>query len=101
MNEIISRRGEWRNYRTSHTDMLCLLWRDEVVRIAARLGLKHKTRFDAIRALKEEVPLKTIRPAVIDALRTRQPSRWEAGFWMKYDSLNSERKNDEAENQNA
>lgn len=79
--------GRYDSHFTSVAQMACLLWRDDVVAVAAHFGMKFKTRYDAIGWLRDHVTLKQMREQVVLALRRRDLSKYEMTFWERYDAL--------------
>jgi hypothetical protein len=61
--------------------MLQMLWANEIKAISG-CG----TRTSGIPHIAENVPLKGVRAAVINALRSRQLNRWEEKFWQAFDA---------------
>jgi hypothetical protein len=72
---------------TSLAPMMRLLWRSETEAVASALGFRRKGRRDAIEYVRENASLKQIRPLVIESLRQRRLSAWEAAFWRKFDEV--------------
>jgi hypothetical protein len=71
--------GSFKSRETSPRGMATLLWAAELSALAGPL------RCRALDHIHENVPLKTVRPHVIQALRKRCLNRWEEAFWKRFD----------------
>lgn len=72
---------------TSPGAMAELLWRDEAVEVAFRLGQGFKTRRAALAWIRENACLKTLRPLVLEQIKSRVLNGQEETFWKRFDAI--------------
>ena len=72
---------------------LALLWANEVTDVHDRLArdgaierIGNRTRCKLIPHIAEHASISNIRPLVAQALRNRQPNKWELEFWRRFDA---------------
>lgn len=64
-----------------------LLWAHEACRVAYAMGSpSFSTRTASLAWIKENACMAKLRPLVAQALRAREPSRWDGAFWSTFDA---------------